>query len=86
MSAGSRYLVPAGRGPAGTADRHWMVTGRRQAATAALAALLDRSLVQIAAAAADARNFDRKTVHEVSDVWDNNTFPLFRVATARTEL
>ncbi|MFE1783069.1 hypothetical protein ACFW9F_10880 [Streptomyces sp. NPDC059506] len=44
---------------------------------AVLAALLDRSLVQIADASADARGFDRETVRAVADVWDNNTFPLF---------
>ncbi|RGD57395.1 hypothetical protein DR950_05950 [Kitasatospora xanthocidica] len=49
-----------------------------------LGALLDRSLVQIADAAADARCFDRETIHMAADVWDNNTFPLFRAATAGT--
>ncbi len=52
-------------------------------ASGALGALLDRSLVQIAEAA-DARVFDRETVRTVADVWDNNTFPLFRVAVAGT--
>jgi hypothetical protein len=47
---------------------------------AALCALLDRSIVQIAEASADARVFDRATIIGVSDVWDNNTFPLFRAA------
>ncbi|MCP3013853.1 hypothetical protein NGM33_10975 [Nocardiopsis dassonvillei] len=51
---------------------------------AALGALLDRSLVQIADAARDARTFDRETIRAISDVWDNNTFPLFRAATGRT--
>ncbi|MFE7639289.1 hypothetical protein ACFU7Z_35145 [Kitasatospora sp. NPDC057518] len=49
-----------------------------------MGALLDRSLVQIADAAADARCFDRETIHMAADVWDNNTFPLFRAATAGT--
>lgn len=53
-------------------------------ASSALGALLDRSVVQIEAAAADGRTFDRETVRAVSDVWDNNTFPLFHVALART--
>ncbi|OOC55088.1 MULTISPECIES: hypothetical protein [Nocardiopsis] len=51
---------------------------------AALGALLDRSLAQIADAARDARTFDRETVRAVSDVWDDNTFPLFRAATGRS--
>ncbi|GAA0363888.1 hypothetical protein GCM10009530_11970 [Microbispora corallina] len=50
----------------------------------ALGALLERSLVQIAEASADARLYDRRTIHTVSDVWDNNTFPLFHAATALT--
>ncbi|MFD6950093.1 hypothetical protein A6A08_16115 [Nocardiopsis sp. TSRI0078] len=49
-------------------------------ALAALGALLDRSLEQIAEAAADARTFDRETVRAVADVWDGNTLPLFRAA------
>ncbi|MFF7636143.1 hypothetical protein ACFZB9_23790 [Kitasatospora sp. NPDC008050] len=57
---------------------------RRTAALPVLGALLDRSLAQIAEAAADARTYDRETIRAVSDVWDNNTFPLFRAATART--
>lgn len=60
----------------------WM-TGNAMAASA-LVALLDRSLVQMAEASADARTYDRRTIHTVSDVWDNNTFPLFRVLAART--
>ncbi|GAB7184587.1 hypothetical protein ATKI12_4418 [Kitasatospora sp. Ki12] len=65
-------------GPRGTAQ------GRRNSALALLGALLDRSLMQIADAAADARCFDRETIRAAADVWDNNTFPLFRVATAGT--
>ncbi|MEE2042778.1 hypothetical protein Q7689_05045 [Nocardiopsis tropica] len=53
-------------------------------ALAALGALLDRSLIQIADAAHDARTFDRETIRVFADVWDNNTFPLFRAATGRT--
>ncbi|MGZ2357159.1 hypothetical protein LRE75_10795 [Streptomyces sp. 372A] len=49
-------------------------------AMAVLAALLDRSLLQIAEAAADARWYDRETIRAASDVWDNNLFPLFRAA------
>ncbi|MCY9785291.1 hypothetical protein KIK06_15515 [Nocardiopsis sp. EMB25] len=53
-------------------------------ALAASAALLDRSLTQIADAARDTRAFDRGTVRVAADVWDNNTFPLFRAATGRS--
>ncbi|NEC66019.1 hypothetical protein [Streptomyces sp. SID9727] len=49
-------------------------------AMAVLAALLDRSVQQIAEAAADARWYDRETIRAASDVWDNNLFPLFRAA------
>ncbi|WP_157530343.1 hypothetical protein [Microtetraspora niveoalba] len=56
----------------------------RGTALGALCALLDRSLVQIAEASADARTYDQQTIYEVSDVWDNNTFPLFHAATALT--
>ncbi|WP_147943253.1 hypothetical protein [Microbispora sp. CSR-4] len=59
---------------------------RRGTALRALGALLDRSLLQIAEASADARTYDRRTVNEVADVWDNNTFPLFHAATARTSI
>ncbi|MGW1116928.1 hypothetical protein ACWD5B_07445 [Streptomyces tanashiensis] len=45
-----------------------------------LAALLDRSLDQIAEAAADVRLFDREAIRAASDVWDNNLFPLFWAA------
>ncbi|WP_330237598.1 hypothetical protein [Streptomyces sp. NBC_00525] len=45
-----------------------------------LAALLDRSVVQIAEAAADVRRYDRETIHSVANVWDNNLFPLFWAA------
>lgn len=51
---------------------------------AVLAALLDRSLVQIADASADARRFDREVIRHAADVWDNNTAPFFRAATAGT--
>lgn len=49
-----------------------------------LGVLLDRSLVRIGEAAEDARRFDRETIRTVADVWDNNTYPLFRAATAGT--
>lgn len=42
-----------------------------------LAALLDRSLEQIANAARDVRWFDREAIRAAGDVWDNNLFPLF---------
>ncbi|WP_327676473.1 hypothetical protein [Kitasatospora sp. NBC_00458] len=57
-----------------------------RSALAAFAALLDRSLVRIAEAAADARTFDRETVVRCSDVWDNNTLPLWAAAGRRTAL
>lgn len=59
-------------------------TARKATTAGALGALLDRSLVQMAEAAADARTYDRATIHTVSDAWDNNTFPLFRALAART--
>ncbi|GAA2417558.1 hypothetical protein GCM10010420_54890 [Streptomyces glaucosporus] len=52
----------------------------RGSAMAALAALLDRSVEQIAEAAADARRYDREAIRAASDVWDNNLFPLFWAA------
>lgn len=45
-----------------------------------LAALLDRSVEQIAEAAADVRRYNREAIGTVADVWDNNLFPLFRAA------
>ncbi|MEW1838737.1 hypothetical protein AB0392_12345 [Nonomuraea angiospora] len=59
------------------------MTGNAMAASV-LGALLDRSLVQMAEASADARTYDRRTIHTVSDVWDNNAFSLFRALAART--
>ena len=53
-------------------------------AIAAYGALLDGSLALIREASRDARSFDRATVYRAADVWDNNTFPLFRAARART--
>ncbi|MER5863166.1 hypothetical protein [Kitasatospora sp. NPDC002040] len=55
----------------------------RQPALHTLAALLDRSLTQIAEAAADARTFDRRRIARVSDVWDNNTIGFVKAATVR---
>ncbi|MFI7627739.1 hypothetical protein [Microbispora rosea] len=59
---------------------------RQGTALGALGSLLDRSLAQIAEASADARTYDRRTINEVADVWDNNTFPLFHAATAHTSI
>ncbi|MCC5579601.1 hypothetical protein IMZ11_28625 [Microtetraspora sp. AC03309] len=59
---------------------------KKGTALGALGALLDRSLVQIAEASADARMYDRLAIYEVADVWDNNTFPLFHAATAFTSI
>ena len=47
------------------------------------AALLDRSFVQIGESGADGCFFDRATVVQVADVWDNNAFALFAVALGR---
>ncbi|WP_406293521.1 hypothetical protein OG948_02780 [Embleya sp. NBC_00888] len=57
---------------------------QRPSAVAVLVALLDRSLARIAAANGDARCFDREAIRVAADVWDNNTFPLFRAVTAGT--
>ncbi|MGI5486734.1 hypothetical protein [Microtetraspora malaysiensis] len=59
---------------------------RNGTALGALGSLLNRSLVQIAEASADARMYDRQAIYEVADVWDNNTFPLFHAATAFTSI
>ncbi|MEV7807972.1 hypothetical protein AB0O28_33995 [Microbispora sp. NPDC088329] len=59
---------------------------RSGTALGALGSLLDRSLLQIAEASADARTYDRQAIYEVADVWDNNTFPLFHAATALTSI
>ncbi|MEU1377854.1 hypothetical protein ABZ442_30015 [Streptomyces triculaminicus] len=53
-------------------------------ALAVLGALLDRSLTQIAEASADARRFDRELIRATADVWDSNSLPFFRAATADT--
>ncbi|MBB5867888.1 hypothetical protein F4553_001267 [Allocatelliglobosispora scoriae] len=37
--------------------------------------LLDRSIEQIAAVAADARDFDAARISRLADIWDNNTLP-----------
>ncbi|RKS09094.1 hypothetical protein DFP74_4823 [Nocardiopsis sp. Huas11] len=58
--------------------------GPAEPALAALGALLDRSLIQIGAAARDARTFDREAVRALSDLWDNGVLPLFRAATGGT--
>ena len=52
---------------------------------AVFCALLDRSVQQIAEASADARVFDRNLIVRISDVWDNNTFPLFHAAVGTGE-
>ena len=44
--------------------------------------LLDRSVEQIAAVSADARDFDADLIYRVSDVWDNNTSGLMSAALA----
>jgi hypothetical protein len=46
------------------------------------AGLLDRSVREIAALAADARTFDAYRISRIADIWDNNTFPLVSAACA----
>ncbi|MFJ5230656.1 hypothetical protein ACIQBJ_12280 [Kitasatospora sp. NPDC088391] len=58
-----------------------MTAARHPEALAAYAALLDHSVDRIAELASDARHFDRKEVHRLADVWDNNTHALFASAT-----
>ncbi|MGR6998430.1 hypothetical protein ACU686_10615 [Yinghuangia aomiensis] len=65
-----------------TTHDHQPPTTPETAATSAFAALLDRSLALIAEAAADARHFDRGAIVTASDVWDNNTYPLFHAASS----
>ncbi|MFG2692358.1 hypothetical protein [Kitasatospora sp. NPDC048407] len=69
---------------AGTDRPGGAAPAQRSSALAVLGALLDRSLVQIADASSDARGFDRESIRVAADVWDNNTLPLFRAATAGT--
>ncbi|MFJ8746285.1 hypothetical protein ACIRL2_43920 [Embleya sp. NPDC127516] len=76
--------VPSPRRRFGTAGLRGGATIQRPSAVCMLVALLDRSLARIAAAAADARCFDREAILVAADVWDNNTFPLFRAVTAGT--
>ncbi|MFD6100524.1 hypothetical protein ACFVWN_31375 [Nocardiopsis flavescens] len=57
---------------------------RPPSALAVLSALLDRSLVQMEDATADARFYDREAVRGTADVWDNNTRALFVSALGRT--
>ncbi|BCJ40071.1 hypothetical protein GCM10010168_29290 [Actinoplanes ianthinogenes] len=44
------------------------------------AAVLDESVAEMAAVAADPRHFDRLKIYRLADIWDNNTFPFFRAA------
>ncbi|MDG4824716.1 hypothetical protein O7635_22930 [Asanoa sp. WMMD1127] len=46
------------------------------------AGLLDRSVHEIAAMAADARGFEVGRVGLIADIWDNNTLPLVGAAVA----
>ncbi|MER5198126.1 hypothetical protein ACWD3J_32235 [Streptomyces sp. NPDC002755] len=57
-------------------DASLLPTGRASAVSV-LGALLNRSVEQIAEAAADVRRFDREAIRAAADVWDNNLFPLF---------
>ncbi|MFJ8041272.1 hypothetical protein ACIRBX_12280 [Kitasatospora sp. NPDC096147] len=56
----------------------------RGSALTALAALLDRSIEQIAQAAEDGRTYDRGRIVSLSDLWDNAAVPLLRAVTAAT--
>jgi hypothetical protein len=47
-----------------------------------LGALLDRSIEGIAEASRDARTYDRGRIVQLSDVWDNSTFPLIATVCA----
>jgi len=44
--------------------------------------LLDASIEQISAVSADARNYDGQRIRSLSDIWDNNSFPLVAAATS----
>jgi hypothetical protein len=46
------------------------------------AGLLDRSIAEIAALAADGRAYDPVRIGRIADIWDNNTFPLVSAAGA----
>jgi hypothetical protein len=46
------------------------------------AGLLDRSVAEIAALAADARTADLSRISSLANIWDNNTFPLVSAACA----
>ena len=46
------------------------------------AGLLDRSVLEIAALAADARAVDISRISRIASIWDNNTFPLMSAACA----
>ena len=46
------------------------------------AGMLDRSVQEIAALAADARTVDLSRISRIADIWDNNTFPLVSAACA----
>lgn len=48
----------------------------------AFAGLLDRSVQEIASLSTDARAVDLRRISRIADIWDNNTFPLVRVACA----
>ncbi|MFI5528341.1 hypothetical protein ACIA8O_07230 [Kitasatospora sp. NPDC051853] len=56
----------------------------RGSALASLTGLLDRSIGQIAEAAADGRTYDRGRIVMLSDIWDNFTVPLVRAVSAAT--
>ncbi|GAA2290581.1 hypothetical protein GCM10010415_72820 [Streptomyces atrovirens] len=67
-----------------TSSGGWKTVRMGGGAIEAYGALLDGSLALIREASRDARSFDRAAVYRAADVWDNNTFPLFRAARART--
>jgi len=55
----------------------------RDSAMSMVAGLLDRSAERVAELVADPRRFDRREIYRIADIWDNNTFPLFRVVGVR---
>ena len=58
------------------------ILGDMRSPLAMFAGLLDRSIQEIAALAADARTFDISRIGRIADIWDNNTFPLVSAACA----
>lgn len=58
------------------------ILGRVRSPLETFAGLLDRSVQEIAASAADARTVDLSRISLIADIWDNNTFSLVSAACA----